>query len=229
MATSEKKCYTSLLIVISFMALSLSACYRTQSALPLITDGGFAIPSEHQLTVTTGKYKQGSNLSAKLQTTPGVVVSRLSQRVLENMTMDGEVITYQGIVIRLEDMGFTGPVVTYEEIMQWGLDNGFGLAPKHLAPYIRLQFKNQPNWDTGNPLGEFFVVSKPITLKLKTEEITEFRKVIFSVLRDDAYPAPDSGKGLHLIANGVANDRKFRPNNPGPYDYNNHFLFLLKK
>ena len=204
------------------------SCDRSQDLLPLITTEGFAIPTESQFTITVGRYTHGIALLKKLQNTPGVVVSNLSRRVLEKMTLPGIEKKYRCIVIRLEDMGFDRPV-TYEEIMQWGLDNGFMLAPSFLAPYIRLQLKDQPDWQTGDPLSEFFVVSRPITLKLEGDEITEFRKVVFSVVRDDIYPATGSEVGLHLITNGVANDRIFTPNDPGPFDYNNHFLLLLRK
>ena len=216
--------------------LILPSCSWVQSPLPVIPSietGIFTLPSEpHFSSIRVGGHTDGYALSADLMSTPGVVVSKLSQRVVPMLSLPKDIEEYQGVVVSLEEMGFGNNPVTYDQVVLWGLVNGLGVAPPYLAPYLRLQFMDQKNWsdkdptDQYYPTSQFFVVSYPIDL----QSGDEFKEVVFSVVRDDKYLAPNSDVGLHLIVQGLTpggGDRYFYPHNPGKYDHNNNFLFVL--
>ena len=123
---------------------------------------------------------------------PNVVVSGYSKIAIPLLEVPNVWKKYDLAVISLEDMGFTEPV-SYDEIAQWGLDQGLKMAPPHLAPYLRLQFVEQPDWQTDAVTGEFFVASEPISLDISLldfdeEVVEEFSEFLFSVVRDDEYP-----------------------------------------
>ena len=59
---------------------------------------------------------------------------------------------------------------------------------------------------------------------------------IFSVVRDDRYPHPETGIGLWLIANGTVDasdeerpDRLFNASDPEGFDHGGRFAFIIPK
>ena len=72
-------------------------------------------------------------------------------------------------------------------------------CPVETAAQLRLSFLDQQHWATVGRLGKFFVASEPFVLTPDG-----FPK-IFSVVRGDIFPHPETGIGLWLIANGTVN------------------------
>jgi hypothetical protein len=79
----------------------------------------------------------------------------------------------QAVVVRIAalsipDLGFQGGA-TYCQIIARALELGFFECPLELAPYLRLQFMNQPeasndspSTERGAPSGAFTIASKPL-------------------------------------------------------------------
>lgn len=114
----------------------------------------------------------------------------------------------------------------YNRAKQLGLET----CPVETAPQLRLRFLDQPDYATGERLGEFFVASEPFVLTRDG-----FPK-IFSVGRDDMVPHPETGIGLWLISNDIVNagnkalpDRLFNASDSNKVDYGGRFAFVLPR
>ncbi len=135
------------------------------------------------------------------------------------------------VVVSMLELGFAkGELATLETIYARAKQRGLETCPLEIAAQLRLQFLNQPDWSTGKRLSDFFVASEPFVL---TRE--GFPK-IFSVVRDDRYPHPETGIGLWLISNGTVDagdeehpDRLFNASDPTGLDLRGRFAFVIPK
>ena len=183
-------------------------------------------------TLTLGTYRSGADLLDTL-IEEKCRVSLWSTQVLENpdFPVAAAEITVDIVVVSMLEMGFAeGELATLDTIYARAKQLGFETCPVGIAPQLRLQFLDQPNYSSGARLGEFFVGSEPFVL---TRE--GFPK-IFSVVRDDRYPHPETGRGLWLIANGTVEagkdalpDRLFNASDPEGLDHGGRFAFVLPR
>ena len=184
-------------------------------------------------TVTLGTRTSGADL---LQTLieKKCMVSPWSIEALGNpdFPVVAEEITVDIVVVSMLEMGFAeGELATLDTIYNRAKQLGLEICPVETAAQLRLQFLDQPDWTTGGRLGDFFVASEPFALTPDG-----FPK-IFSVVRDDSFPDPETHIGLWLIANGTAEagdeelpNRLFNASDPpeGP-DHGGRFAFVISK
>ncbi len=142
-----------------------------------------------------------------------------------------EEITVDIVVVSMLEMGFAeGEFATLDTIYNRAKQLGLETCPVETAPQLRLRFLDQPDYATGERLGEFFVASEPFVLTRDG-----FPK-IFSVGRDDMVPHPETGIGLWLISNDIVNagnkalpDRLFNASDSNKVDYGGRFAFVLPR
>ena len=135
------------------------------------------------------------------------------------------------IVTTLLEMGFLeNELVTLETILKKAKKFGLEPCPPELPAQLRLQFTDQPDWSTGERLGDFFVASEAINL------YDDGVPKIFSVTRDDEFPHEETGIGLWLVSNNVIDaadagkrDRLFNPSDEGGADRSGRFAFIMPK
>jgi RNA polymerase sigma factor (sigma-70 family) len=181
------------------------------------------------LTVTLGTHASGADLFDTL-IEEKCRVSIWSTQALNNpdFPVVAEKITVDIVVISMPEMGFAeGELATLDTIYDRAKQMGLETCPVETAAQLRLQFRDQPDWRTGERLGDFFVASEPFVL---TRE--GFPK-IFSVARDDRYPHRETGIGLWLVSNGTIEsgdialpDRLFKASDPEEID---RFAFIVPK
>lgn len=160
-------------------------------------------------------------------------VSLWSTQALENpdFPVVTEEIAVDIVVVSMLEMGFAeGELATLDTIYNRAKQMGLETCPVGTAAQLRLQFLDQPDYATGERLGEFFVASEPFVLT------REGLPKIFSVVRDDRFPHPETGIGLWLIANGTieAGDaelpgRLFNASDPDGIDHGGRFAFVIPK
>ncbi len=187
---------------------------------------------EADFTVTLGTHRTGVDLLEAL-IEEKCLVSLWSRQALEHpdFPVMAEGITVDIVVVSMLELGFAeGELATLDTIYQRAKGMGLEACPVETAVQLRLQFLNQPDWSTGERLGEFFVMSEPFTLT------REGLPKIFSVVRDDIFPHPDTGIGLWLIANGTANvvdeenpNRLFDASDLMDMDHEGRFAFVIPK
>ena len=142
-----------------------------------------------------------------------------------------EEITVDIVVVSMLEMGFAaGELATLETIYERAKQLGLEICPVETAPQLRLQFRDQPDYTTGERLGEFWVASEPFFLRSDN-----FPK-IFSVNRDDNFPDSETGIGLWLISNNIVDaenmefpDKLFNASDPDGIDYGSRFAFVIPK
>ena len=184
-------------------------------------------------TITLGTH--GSGVSLLVALLEGECeVSQWSRQALGNPSFPvvAAETTVDIVVVSMLEMGFAeGELATLDTIYKRAKQIGLEICPVETAAQLRLQFRDQPDWTNGGRLGDFFVASDPFVL---TRE--GFPK-IFSVVRDDKYPHPETGIGLWLIANGTVDseteghpDRLFNASDPpeGP-DHGGRFAFVIPR
>ena len=183
-------------------------------------------------TITLGTHKSGADLLGTL-IEEECRVSLWSRQALENpdFPVAAEKITVDIVVVSMREMGFAEDAfATLDAICDRAKQMGLETCPVETAVQLRLQFPNQPDWTTGERLGEFFVMSEPFVLT------REGLPKIFSVVRDDRYPHPETGIGLWLISNGTVDpgdrehpDRLFKASDPEGSDHGGRFAFVIPK
>ena len=183
-------------------------------------------------TLTLGTHGSGDDLLDALLEEK-CRISVWATQALENsdFPMVAAEITVDIVVVSMLELGFAeGELATLDTIYARARQLGLETCPIGIAPQLRLQFLDQPDYSSGARLGEFFVASEPFFL---TRE--GFPK-IFSVVRDDRYPHPETGIGLWLIANGTFDpgnvehpDRLFNASDPDGLDHGGHFAFIIPK
>ena len=184
-------------------------------------------------TVTLGTHTSGADL---LQTLieKKCMVSQWSIEALgsPDFPVVAEEITVDIVVVSMLEMGFAeGELATLDTIYNRAKQLGLEICPVETAAQLRLQFLDQPDWTTGGRLGDFFVPSEPFFLP------RDVSPKIFSVVRDDSFPHPETHIGLWLIANGTVEagdeelpNRLFNASDPpeGP-DHGGRFAFVISK
>ena len=183
-------------------------------------------------TITLGTHRSGADLLDRLIEEKWLV-SIWSTQALENpdFPVAAAEITVDIVVVSMLEMGFAeGELATLDTIYDRAKQMGLETCPVETAAQLRLQFLDQPDWTTGERLGEFFVGSEPFVL---TRE--GFPK-IFSVVRDDNFPHLETGIGLWLISNGTVEagdeehpDRLFNASDPEGLDHGGRFAFVIPK
>ena len=180
-------------------------------------------------TLTLGTHKRGADLLETLLEEK-CRISVWSRQALENphFPVATEERTLDIVVVSMREMGFAkGELATLETIYDRAKQMGLETCPVETAVQLRLQFRDQPDWRTGKQLSDFFVASEPFVLT------REGLPKIFSVVRDDRYPQPETGIGLWLISNGTVDagdaehpNRLFKASDPEEID---RFAFVIPK
>ena len=183
-------------------------------------------------TITLGTHRSGADLLETL-IKEKCTVSIWSMQALENpdFPVVAAEITVDIVVVSMLELGFAeGELATLDTIYDRAKQMGLETCPVETAAQLRLQFLDQPDWTTGERLGEFFVMSEPFVLTRDG-----FPK-IFSVVRDDRYPHLETGIGLWLISNGTVDagaeehpDRLFNASDPEGSDHGGRFAFVIPK
>ena len=183
-------------------------------------------------TLTLGIHRNGTDLLDTLLEEK-CLVSLWSRQVLENpdFPVVATEITVDIVVVSMLEMGFAeGELATLDTIYDRAKQMGLETCPVEIAPQLRLQFLNQPDWSTGERLGAFFVGSEPFVLT------REGLPKIFSVVRDDRFPHLETGIGLWLISNGTVEagveghpNRLFNASDPEGLDHEGRFAFVIPK
>ncbi|MDE0684756.1 MAG: RNA polymerase sigma factor [Candidatus Poribacteria bacterium] len=183
-------------------------------------------------TITLGTHRSGADLLETLIEKKHKV-SLWSIQSLRNQDFPvvAEEITVDIVVISMLEMGFAaGELATLDTIYDRAKQMGLEICPVETAPQLRLQFLDQPDYTTGERLGEFFVASEPF---FSGSDV--FPK-IFSVGRDDNFPDPETGIGLWLISNNIVDaekmgfpDKLFNASDPDKVDYGSRFAFVIPK
>ena len=136
------------------------------------------------------------------------------------------------VVVSMLELGFAeGELASVATIYERARQMGLETCPAETAVQLRLQFRDQPDWTTGDRLSEFFVASEPLVLT------REGLPKIFSVVADDRYSHPDTGVSLWLIANGTVDasseaedpGRLFSASDPEELDLRGRFAFVIPK
>ena len=183
-------------------------------------------------SITLGTHKSGVSLLVALLEGE-CEVSPWSRQALENpdFPVVAAETTVDIVVVSMLELGFAADeFATIDAIYARAKQMGFEACPVETAPQLRLQFLDQPDYATGERLGEFFVASEPFVLTPDS-----FPK-IFSVGRDDMVPHPETDIGLWLISNDIVNaggkthpDRLFNASDSNKVDYGGRFAFVIPK
>ena len=183
-------------------------------------------------TLTLGAQRSGADLLERL-IEEKCRVSLWSTQALENpdFPVAAAEITVDIVVVSMLEMGFAeSELATLDTIYDRAKQMGLETCPIEIAPQLRLRFLDQPDWRTGEQLGEFFVGSEPFVLT------REGLPKIFSVVRDDRFPHLETGIGLWLISNGTVEagveehpDRLFDASDSEGLDHGGRFAFVIPK
>ena len=183
-------------------------------------------------TITPGNHTSGVDLLAALLEEK-CSVSLWSRDALENPDFPVVTagVTFDVVVVSMQELGFAeDEFATLDTIYGRAKQMGLETCPVGLAPLLRLHLLNQPDYRTGKRLSEFFVASEPFVLT------REGLPKIFSVVRDDQCPHPETGIGLWLISNGTieAGDaelpgRQFSASDPYENHHKGRFAFVVPK
>ncbi len=224
-----------------WMAIGAALVVATVLILGVINFGNFtgdveakkdAKDFDADFTVTLGPHTSGDALlEALLQ--EKCMISIWSLQALEHpdFPVAAAETTADIVVVSMLELGFAeGELATLDTIYGRARQLGFETCPIGVAPQLRLQFLNQPDYSSGARLGEFFVATEPFALT------REGLPKIFSVVRDDRYPHPETSRGLWLIANGtvdLGNDedfkRLFNASDPDGLDHGGRFAFVIPR
>ena len=183
-------------------------------------------------TITLGTHGSGADLLAAL-VEEKCKISVWSARALENpdFPVVAEGIMVDIVVVSMLELGFAeGELATLETIYNRAKQMGLETCSVETAVQLRLQFLDQPDWRTGERLGDFFVASEPFVLT--HDGIPK----IFSVARDDRFPHRETGIGLWLVSNGTVDagdaelpHRLFNASDPEGLDLGGCFAFVIPK
>ncbi|MDE0552583.1 MAG: sigma-70 family RNA polymerase sigma factor [Candidatus Poribacteria bacterium] len=183
-------------------------------------------------TLTLGTHRSGADLLAALAVEK-CQVSLWSMQALENpdFPVAAAEIRVDIVVVSMLELGFAeDEFATLDTIYARAKEMGLETCPVEIAPQLRLRLLDQPDWMTGKRLSEFFVASEPFVLT------REGLPKVFSIVRDDRYPHPETGRGLWLIANGTLGSedlelrgRLFSVSDPTGFDHKGRFAFVIPK
>ena len=219
------------LVVATLLIFSSSSQYlpyfKNFIGFTLRDEKGFAA----DVTLTFGTHRSGTDLLDAL-IAEKCRVSVWTAQALENpeFPVAAAATTVDIVVVSMRELGFAaGELATLDTIYNRAKQMGLETCPVETAVQLRLQFLDQPDWTVGRRLGSFFVASEPFVLT------REGLPKIFSVVRDDRYPHPETSIGLWLIANGTVDaedaehpDRLFNASNEDR-DHGGRFAFVIPK
>ncbi len=181
-------------------------------------------------TVTLGTHEDGEALLDSL-TKNHFRVSKWSMQALthRDFPVEEEEQQVDVIVMSLLEMGFLqDELVSLDAIIKRAKKLGFDVCTPELAAQLRLQYTDQPDWSTGDRLGQFFVATEAIDL------YADGVPKIFSIIRDDEFPHEETGIGLWLISNNVVDAadpahraRLFNPADQNGDDLGGRFAFMI--
>ena len=217
------------LVVATLFFLSVSnLIYFAHNDEDTIDERGFAT----DFSITLGTHRTGAELLEALLEAE-CSVSRWSRQALENpdFPVVAEEITVDIVVVSMLEMGFAeGELATVNTIYERAKQMGLETCPVETAAQLRLQFRDQPDYATGERLGEFLVASEPFVLA------HDIIPKIFTVVRDDNFSQFETGIGLWLISNDTLDvkdkelpDRLFNASDPDGDDYGGRFAFVIPK
>ena len=201
---------------------------------PVIMDQDIDLDMEEEIvanfTVTLGTHEDGEALFDSL-TKNHFRVSKWSMQALthRNFPVEEAEQEVDVIVMSLLEMGFLeDELVSLDMIIKRAKKLGFEVCTPELAAQLRLQYTDQPDWSTGDRLGQFFVATEAIDL------YADGLRKIFSVIRDDEFPHKETGIGLWLISNNVVDAadpghraRLFNPADQNDADLGGRFAFII--
>ena len=181
-------------------------------------------------TVILGTHEDGKALLDSL-TKNHFRVSKWSMQALthRNFPVAEEERQVDVIVMSLLEMGFLqDELASLDTIIKRARKLGFEVCTPELAAQLRLQYTDQPDWSTGDRLGQFFVATEAIDL------YADGLPKIFSIIRDDEFPHKETGIGLWLISNNVVDAadparraRLFNPADNNDADLDGRFAFMI--
>lgn len=201
---------------------------------PVIMDQDIGQNMEEEIvadfTVTLGTHADGEALLGSL-TKNHFRVSKWSMQALthRDFPVEKEERQVDVIVMSLLEMGFLqDELASLDTIIKRAKKLGFEVCTPELAAQLRLQYTDQPDWSTGDRLGQFFVATEGIDL------YEDGVRKIFSLVRDDEFPHKETGIGLWLISNNVVDAadpdhraRLFNPADQNGDDLGGRFAFIL--
>ena len=229
----------TVLVVVALLILSVNNPYRAhfQKLYSIYFAGNAEARKDEKgfaadFTLTLGIQRSGADLLERL-IEEKCRVSLWSTQALENpdFPVAAAEITVDIVVVSMLELGFAEDEratldIIYDRAKQMGLET----CPVEIAAQLRLRFLDQPDWRTGERLGEFFVGSEPFALT------REGLPKIISVVRDDRFPHHETGIGLWLISNGTVEagveghpDRLFNASDPEGLDHGGRFAFVISK
>ena len=184
-------------------------------------------------TLTLGTHRRGVDLLDALMEEK-IRISEWSAQILKNpeFPVVAAEMMVEIVVVSMLELGFAeGELASVATICERARQMGLETCPAETAAQLRLQFRDQPDWTTGERLSGFFVASEPLVLT------REGLPKIFSVVADDRYAHPDTGVSLWLIANGTVDassdaedpGRLFNASDPEGLDLRGRFAFVIPK
>lgn len=163
--------------------------------------------------IVTGVHQTGMEAHQSLETNK-FRISRWSSEALLNpdFPMSGEREVFHVVILSLLEMGFPADeLISLQTVLKKIREIGLLPLTPEQAVSAREQFIAQPDYTTGERLGEFFVAMEPMDF------FADGILKIFSIHRDDEFPHPDTNVGLWLISNNVEDGdgpHLFNPSDP---------------
>ena len=190
--------------------------------VPIVPEKPFGFRPD--FTIVVGVHDTGQDAYESLQE-GNFRVSNWSAEALTNphFPMSQERRVVNAVVVSLLELGFTeDDFVSMDMIISKGKELGLLLMTPEMAVAAREQFIAQPDYSTGDRLGEFFVAMEGINL------FNDGVRKIFSIVRDDEYPHQDTEFGFWLISNNIENAGQPRLfNSEKENDFGGRFVWVL--
>ena len=177
-------------------------------------------------SIVTGVHKTGEEAHQSLDVSK-FRISKWSSEALLNpdFPMSGKRETFHVVILSLLEMGFLeNELVSLETVLEKVEKMDLVPLTPEQAIATREQFIAQPDYTTGERLGEFFIAMEPMNL------FADGLRKIFSIHRDDEFPHPDTNVGLWLISNNIEDvngPRLFDPLDPEGVDLGGRFACIV--
>lgn len=177
-------------------------------------------------SIVTGIHRTGEEVYRSLTANKFRVSVWSSQALLSpDFLMSGERAVYYAVVLSLLEMGFSeNELVSLRDVLEKIREIGLLPLTPEQAVSLREQFVAQPDYTTGDRLGEFFVAMEPMDL------FADGNLKIFSIHRDDEFPHPGTDVGLWLISNDIEDGgvpRLFNPLDLEDDDLGGRFVCIV--
>ena len=202
--------------------------------LPLLSCSGGENPLDEGQALELEKFRPDFTVVTVHKTTEDVfrglherniTISRWTEEAInDHLILSGKREVYHVVVLSMPEIGFAeDEIVQYDTILKRA--ETMGLAPMtfEVALALREQYLDQPDYSTGDRLGEFIVAIDPPIVGVEND----IPKVPV-ITRDDAYPDPATNIGLWILLLELLIDedaRGFHPNDP--FAFGGKFAFLV--